>query len=186
MGPNTPSPDREARFAALYNTAYSDVLRFVRRRAAADSAEDLVHESFLVVWRRMDDVPHDHDSARAWLFGIARNCMLNAQRGDIRRNELNVRITADLAIAGDPAEIESTLRLGLAAAWPRLSASEQEVLSLAIWEDLPSQHAGKVLGISASAYRIRLHRARAALRRLIDTTPHPVIAGERLATEQTI
>ncbi|MDF2499059.1 MAG: putative polymerase sigma (70) factor, partial [Arthrobacter koreensis] len=50
-------PDREARFRALYAAVYPDLLRFVQRRTGAGHAEDLVAETFLVVWRRFEDLP---------------------------------------------------------------------------------------------------------------------------------
>ncbi|MFI6513798.1 RNA polymerase sigma factor [Streptosporangium sp. NPDC050855] len=59
----------------------------------------------------------------------------------------------------------AVLQADLVIAWRRLRPEDQEVLSLAIWEDLPSPQAARVLGISAPAYRLRLHRARSALRR---------------------
>lgn len=89
------SSDRQGRFAALYDDAYVDVLRFVRRRSPPDSAEDIVHEAFLAAWRRLDDLPSPHDAARAWLFGAARNCLLNDRRTRDRYERLGVAI-ADL------------------------------------------------------------------------------------------
>ena len=62
----------------------------------------------------------------------------------------------------------SVHRLDLGSAWARLSAAEQEVISLAVWEGLGSAQAGAVVGCSATAYRLRLSRARRALRRHLD------------------
>ena len=69
-----------------------------------------------------------------------------------------------------PTDHDAVSRFDLAAAWTRLSAAEQEVLSLAVWEDLDSARAGIVLGCSASAYRLRLSRARRSLRRHLAVT----------------
>ena len=55
-------------------------------------------------------------------------------------------------------------QIDLGAAWNVLSAQHQEVLALAGWEGLTSEEAGQVLGISATAYRLRLRKARAALK----------------------
>jgi RNA polymerase sigma-70 factor (ECF subfamily) len=55
-----------------------------------------------------------------------------------------------------------------------LHADEREVLMLTAWEELSSPEAAAVLGCSPTAYRIRLHRARLRLRRVmseLDTTP---------------
>ena len=61
------------------------------------------------------------------------------------------------------------LRMELVAAWQGLGADEQEALALAVFEDLTSRQAGRVLGITSAAYRLRLMRARHALRRQLDS-----------------
>ncbi|XVX20441.1 sigma factor-like helix-turn-helix DNA-binding protein [Actinomycetota bacterium] len=58
--------------------------------------------------------------------------------------------------------------MDLAHAWRRLSPVDQEALALAVYEDLTSPQAARVLGISAAAYRLRLMRARRALRRELE------------------
>ncbi|MEU6602370.1 RNA polymerase sigma factor [Streptomyces flaveolus] len=49
----------------------------------------LVGETFLAAWRRRGDLPEDQ---RPWLFGTARNAMLNAHRGQQRRKAVAVRV----------------------------------------------------------------------------------------------
>src|SRR4051794_39538102 len=74
----TSSPqEREERFREIYDAAYVDLLRFVRRRVHPTHAEDIVGDVMLVAWRRLDDVPADLSSARAWLFGVARKTLQN-------------------------------------------------------------------------------------------------------------
>lgn len=171
-----PEQSREQRFARLYDQTHADVLRFVQRRAAPDHVEDVVSEAYLIAWRRFDDVPARLDEARAWLFGTTRNCLLNSRRGQARREALGVQVAETTQRTSDADEADVTSRrVDLAAAWRRLRPEEQEVLSLAIWEDLTSPQAGRVLGISSTAYRLRLHRARHALRRQLEPcTPAPL------------
>ncbi len=185
--PDTLAQADQARFRALYAEAHGDVLRFVRRRIHPDQAEDVTADAFLSTWRRIGDLPDDPDDARAWLFGIARNCLLNQRRGESRRGALAVRL-ADAMPSGaaarsecDPAVIAE--RLDVADAWSRLSAAEQEVIALAVLDGLTSAQAGAVLGITAVAYRLRLSRARAHLRRALgehaaEPAPHAVPASE--------
>lgn len=130
--------DREARFSRLYELAYTDVLRFIQRRAGPDHAEDIVHEAFLVAWRRLDDLPAKPGDARAWLFATARNCLLNNQRGQVRQGALAVRVAAQTPTFTDAEADLTHQRIDLAAAWQRLRPEDQEVLALAIWEDLPA------------------------------------------------
>lgn len=162
--------DREVRFRALYAEAYRDVLRFAQRRAHPSHAEDVTADAFLVAWRRLDDAPDKPDDARAWLFGIARHCLLNSRRGEGRREALAVRV-AEAAPAGIGNGVDPDLvaqRIDLAAAWGRLSEVDQEALSLAVFEDLTSPQAATVLGITPGSYRLRLLRARRALNRQLE------------------
>lgn len=168
-------PDRETRFRALHAEAYPAVLRFATRRVDPSHAEDVVADAFLVAWRRIEDLPPHPEDARAWLFGITRHCLLNTNRGTQRRQALTVRL-ATAAPADEPAhDGDADLiaqRLDVAAAWRQLSATEQEVLSLHLFEDLTSPQAARVLGISAASYRVRLLRARRALHRHLEhSTP---------------
>lgn len=166
-----PKPDREARFRAIYADAYGDVLRFAQRRVHTSHAEDATADAFLVAWRRLDDAPKRPDDVRAWLFGIARNCLLNTLRGQGRRDALAVRVVETARSAGLAEGLDSDLlarRIDLAAAWRRLSETDQEALSLTVFEDLTSPQAARVLGITPVSYRLRLMRARRALRRQLD------------------
>lgn len=183
MGVKLTNSDRAADFADLYEATYLDVSRFVGRRTSPDVVEDIVHETFLVAWRRFDELPGDRGAARAWLFATARNCLLSSYRGDTRRTALSVRLTSEIRTTEHQPDEAVALRLDLAAAWQKLQPREQEILSLAILEELPSTQAGRVLGISSAAYRIRLHRARGSLRRLLDPTTFPVLATDQLVTE---
>ena len=163
--------DREARFRAIYVDAYGDVLRFAQRRVHRSHAEDATADAFLAAWRRLDDAPNRPDDVRAWLFGIARNCLLNALRGQGRRDALAVRVAETAPSAGLAYGHDADLvarRIDLAAAWRRLGETDQEALSLTVFEDLTSPQAARVLGISPVSYRLRLLRARRALRRQLD------------------
>lgn len=169
------APDREQAFRALYETAYPDVLKFVQRRAQPDHAEDVVADAFLVVWRRLDELPRSHDDARAWVFGITRNILLNSQRGEQRRHALGVRLAEAATLRfTDPDADGVVSRVDLGGAWRLLSEVHQEVLSLAVFEELRAPQAAAVLDISPVAFRLRLSRARRALRLHLDHLPGSV------------
>ena len=145
--------------------------------ASSDRAEDVVHEAFVVAWRRMRDLPPSRDAQRAWLFGVAHGCLLNDRRASTRRGALGVRLAAQPEPLLPSPDERTAARSELATAWHRLAPDHQEVLSLLLWDDLTSADAGRVLGISAVAYRLRLHRARAALRRLLSPDEGPDADG---------
>lgn len=186
------STSTEERFRAVYADAYDDVLRFVQRRVDPrhvdpGHAEDVVAEAMLAAWRRVEELPGELGDARAWLFGIARNCLLNASRSHRRQDALAVRVAriepgaARTTPDGADAVAE---RIDLAAAWSELSATDQEALGLTVFEGLTSTRAGAVLGITDTAYRLRLSRARRALRRRLegaDSRPAATDAAPRPA-----
>lgn len=161
---------REHRFRPLYEDLYPDLLRFVQRRTDDGTAEDVVAEVFLTVWRRLEDVPGSHDGARAWVFGIARNLLLNTHRSNRRRSALGVRLAdAERIRAINPADVNTALQIDLERAWRELSEAHQETLALTVFEGLNSTEAATVVGVSATAFRLRLSRARKALRCALET-----------------
>lgn len=179
------SPDPEQRFAALFDDAYDDVLRFVRRRHDEDGAEDVVADAFLTAWRRFDDLPRDPGDARAWLFGIARGTLANSRRSDRRRGALGVRLAGSDARGMDRLDDAAALRLDVGRAWRHLPAAEQEVIALSVLDGLTSAQAARVLGTTAVAYRLRLSRARRRLRRLVEEGPPPVVSPAPAPTVET-
>jgi RNA polymerase sigma factor (sigma-70 family) len=146
---------RRERFEHLYRSNYEAILGYVRRRTGPDEAADVLAETFLVAWRRLETVP-DGEAARLWLYGTARRVLANHERARRRRRRLDARLRA--VAHGGWAPSES--RGALAAAFERMSARDRELLSLAGWEGLDAKQIGTVLGCSANAARIRLHRAR--------------------------
>jgi RNA polymerase sigma-70 factor, ECF subfamily len=158
---------REARFTALYE-AELDAVRAYAWRRGPDKADDVVAETFLVAWRRLDDVPSD---ARPWLIGIARNVRLNEARADRRRSALGRRLaSAEPRSAGDatPA-VAGELGRALGA----LSERDREILLLAAWEELDAAGIGAVVGCTRATAAVRLHRARRRLAALLDRDPLP-------------
>lgn len=170
MDPTPSPPEREQRYRLLYESAYADLLRFVSRRVHPTQAEDVVGDVMLVAWRRLDDVPVAPSDARAWLFGVARKTLQNARRREERHDAVAVRL-ADArpgpSQRGDDPDLVAR-RIDVAAAWPSLSAAEQEVIALCVLDGLSGPEAAAVLGISATAFRLRLSRARRSLRRRLD------------------
>lgn len=167
----------EQRFRTLFATTYDDVVRFAQRRTHRSQAEDVAEETFLIAWRRIGDLPADPGDARAWVFGIARNCLLNDRRAQRRREGLTVRLaevgTISPTSTGEPGDLVA-LRADLASAWQRLSPGDQEVLALVVFDNLTSGQAATVLDITPATFRVRLSRARATLRRHLQGTRHHI------------
>lgn len=164
----------EERFNRLYEAHRADLERFVYRRVPASNVDDIVAETFLTAWRRLDDAPAE---ARPWLFGIARNVLLRNIRSAGRWNSLHVRLAAEPR--GPAEELAGTVatRTDLARAWSKLAPGEQEVLALVAWDGLSARDAAAVLGCQTGTYRMRLLRARRHLLHLLDRLPAAPPAG---------
>ena len=163
--PQPGGPDeRRHRFEELYAANCGPILGYVLRRTDnPDDAADVIAETFLTAWRRLDAVPAG-DEARLWLYGVARRVLANYRRGERRRAVLADRLRAELAAGYRPPPHTGELA-EFAAAFRSLAEADREVLALVGWEGLDRGQAAAVLGCSPNAVRIRLHRAR---RRLVD------------------
>jgi RNA polymerase sigma-70 factor (ECF subfamily) len=163
-GVTLPSPpiaaqdERQRRFEAAYTAHHGPVFGYVLRRTSnADDAADVIAETFLTAWRRLEDMPPE-PQARLWLYGVARRVLANHHRGERRRWALADRLRTDLAVYRPP-EYTGELAL-IAAAFRGLPAADRELLALTAWEGLDHGQIAVVLGCSRNAVRIRLHRAR--------------------------
>src|SRR5215470_9975073 len=165
--------DREARFGRMCEAHTAAVLAYALRRTSREEAADVVAETFLVAWRRLDDV--DERSALPWLYAVARRVLLSQQRATRRQQAIAERVAAGLPEASETAFGSPRVLEALAA----LSEAEREVLLLTAWEELSSTDAARVLGCSATAYRIRLHRARKRLRERLEGHVQPLAAAAR-------
>jgi RNA polymerase sigma factor (sigma-70 family) len=143
-------------FERLYRECYEDLLRYALRRThQPEVAADVVADTFLVAWRRFDDVPAGN--GRAWLFGVARNVLANQHRAARRGADLTARLRHELggAIVTAPEAPPA-----IATAFATLTPADQELLRLVAWEGLSADELAVALDCSANAARIRLHRAR--------------------------
>ena len=151
--------DRE-RFERLAAEVVEPVRRFLARRTDPDTADDALADTLLVCWRRLDDVPElDSGEALPWVFGVARNCLANLQRGARRQHRLAARISA----VDPPVEATGPAPDGddrVATVLQAMRTEDAELLRLWAWEQLAPSEIATVLGITPNAVSLRLHRAR--------------------------
>lgn len=160
----------EREFEQLYREAAPRVLAFLRRRVPNADAEDLLGETFLVVWRRQDALPVG-DARLAWVFGVARRMCLAHHRstaalptvrppGDLGRLADDLMQGSRTVGSGQRAD-EVAVRVGRALA--SLAPMDQELITLTVWDRLTPAQAALVVGLSGGAARVRVHRARRRL-----------------------
>ncbi len=180
-----PPPNaRRERFEQVFATHREAVLGYLRRRTdSGHDAADLLADTFLVAWRRLDDVPLDPQT-RPWLYGVARRVLANHRRGEGRRHALATKLRGELS---DAVPVHPLLddAAPAARAFRALPEQDRELLSLVAWEELDTGQIATVLGISRNAVRIRLHRARKRFAKLL-TAPLANRTVVALSTESTL
>ncbi|PPG49945.1 RNA polymerase subunit sigma-24 [Rathayibacter sp. AY2B3] len=124
-------------------------------------AEDLVSLTFLEAWRKRERIRFVEHSILPWLLRTATYTCLNLARSERRHRAALSRLPPPPA-SYDPAELAEDAPVF--EAMRRLSARDQEVITLCVLEDLSADAAAAVLGVRASSARSSLTRARARLR----------------------
>jgi RNA polymerase sigma-70 factor (ECF subfamily) len=157
--------DPTDRFRRLFAATERELLAYVLRRVdRVEDAADVVAETFLVAWRRLDKVPPG-DEARLWLYGVARRQLANQRRGHLRRSRLADRLRAELPAAVASGRSPEDHRVAaVRVALARLDEEDREILRLTSWEGLTPSEVAAVVGVPAVTVRSRLHRARKRLR----------------------
>jgi RNA polymerase sigma-70 factor (ECF subfamily) len=164
-------PDRdqaELRFRALYQANFRPVQGYaVNRLGGTDDVPDVVAEVFTIAWRRLADIPPP-PADRFWLYGTARRVIARRHRSAGRLRNLLGRLAAErYPTQQPPAGVSDPLAEHLLAALATLKAADREALLLVHWEQLSYAEAAQVLGCSANAVGIRVHKAKARMRALL-------------------
>ncbi len=143
-----------------------------RCRQPADVA-DLVAATFLAVLSAAASYGPRRGNAEAWLVGIARNQWARMCRGEDRQARL-ATVTRERSLSTDDylrleEQIDASRESeAVERALARIGDAHREVLLLIGHDDLSIAEAGTALGVSQGTLRVRLLRARRALRAALD------------------
>jgi RNA polymerase sigma-70 factor (ECF subfamily) len=159
-----PDPALRRRFEDLVGDVYEPVQRYLRRRTDAATADDVLADVLLVLWRRLGDVPEE--APLAYAYGVARGCLANNRRAAVRQQRVVARLAREPREddAGPTDPIDGVLEEALAA----LPDGDRELLRLWAWEQLAPREIAVVLDISPNAVSIRLHRAKQKVKEFLD------------------
>jgi len=163
--------------AGLYEAHAGSIHAYALRRSDRETAEEVTARVFLIAWRRRSSMPQD---PLPWLYGVARKVLSEERRGAARRGALHRRLArsgANPAVQMPPIPDHD-----LAEALGGLSEMDREALLLRYWEDLSPEQIAVALGCSKAALAVRLHRARARLRRAL--AAHDGEGGEHACTAE--
>ncbi len=159
-------------FEAFYRENVEAVQRFIARRIDDPHlAADLTAEVFLAAIEAAPNYREDRGTPTAWLFGIARIVVASQARRSARERHAVERIAGRrLLESDDVARIQDRIDAATQArvlyrALGRLPDSERAMFELVALDELSVTDAAAALGIRNVTARVRLHRARATLRR---------------------
>ena len=145
-------------FEDLYDSYAQDVYRFsLFLSGDHDEAKDITSETFIRVWVRKNTVRTE--TLKAYLFMIARNVFLEKQRKMRRQVRLNDNYS-DLTSL--PENIVES-RLYLSRIWVKLRTLpeiDRTVFTLRVLHDLPYEEIARMLGLSISTTKVKVHRIR--------------------------
>lgn len=166
-----------AMMRVLYDEHAGALWRYVMRLTGdAARAEDVVQETLLRAWRKQPEGlrtsadPADHAShterpARAWLFTVARNLIIDERRSARFRNETGTADVEAVADRAGPDEVDGALdRLLLSTALSELSADHRAVVVRAYYQGHSVAQIANELQIAEGTVKSRLHYAVRALR----------------------
>ena len=155
---------------SLYREHGAEVSRWVKRLWGLRDAEDVLHEVFLVVQRRLPEFRGD-SSLKTWLYAITVRVVSSRRRQERLRRLLFLRATPELQQERSPvpSPLGSALREQAAgmvyAVLDQLSERDRTLLILFELEGMPAQQMMAVLGMAEQNLWVSLHRARSRFRK---------------------
>lgn len=159
----------ETALAALVAEHGGAVYGYVfRRTGQRERTQDLVQEIFLRAWRKADTFDPGRGEMRGWLFGIARNVVIDAARADAARPS-TVSDEAMLASLVAPEDVEGALDQWLMAdALDRLSSVHRQVLVQLYYRRLSVAEAAAESGVPPGTVKSRSTYALRSLRLVLE------------------
>lgn len=161
----------------------------VARRVAGDAAlaEDCVQEAFINVFRKIDTF-EERSSLKTWLHRIVVNQVLMKLRAGRNKNETPIdellptfdanacRIEGQWQYLATPEEVfeREDRRALIHSKIDELPESYRIIIQLRDIEELTTREVAEGLNLSEANVKVRLHRARSALKKLLE----PVLKGE--------
>lgn len=147
-------------FRTLYETHQHALLRFAARQVGGNISEDLVEETFLIAWCKIE-ILMTHPRPKYWLF----RTLLNRCKREVARKSYQMEIATDMDTLYIPVDMEAPNLLELLPT--NLSKSDTKVLLLRFRDKIEFVEIAELLGIKEDAARKRVSRAVARCRNLL-------------------
>jgi RNA polymerase sigma factor (sigma-70 family) len=172
MADKTDTDGLRALIEAALMDVHQDLYRFlVRRLGNEHDAADVLQDFFIRVLSRFGDL-RDEDKLRAWMASVLRSAIADHYRSKTRQSRIEAAYEADAALA--PAIPDEDVDLVICACLYKLLPTLKNEYAQLVWRtDLIGEQRSEIaadLGLSENAFRVKLHRARAALRKRLEQT----------------
>ena len=157
----------EAAYAALVHRHVDVLYRHARGMGLDhDTSLDLVQDAFVRAYERLEDC-RDGANYRAWLFRICRNLCLDELR-NVRRLSVPMSHIENADDLESPHVVGDETTLTLRAALDRLPNALREAFLLKHDAGYTYEEVAEITEASPSAVKMRVHRAREALRAFLE------------------
>ncbi len=155
---------------ALYRAYSGELYGFALNRLGdRGQAEEVVQDVFMRVWRHAGEYDATRGSVRTWLYGIARNAVIDLERHRSRRPPLAAHEPQERDGAAPDEPIErALLRWQVQAALERLTPEHREVVRLAHLGGLSVREISDLLGLPEGTVKSRTYYALQNLRLALD------------------
>jgi RNA polymerase sigma-70 factor (ECF subfamily) len=175
---------RQPEFSALYDEFHQKILRYVRRMVGAQDAEDIVQTVFEKVHRNLADF-RGEASVATWIYRIATNTALDRLKssghlrspaGPLPPFPLESLDEKHLVVTDFPKQpqspdrkvIRDEMQACIREFVDRLPPDYRTIIILKDLEGFTNRELAEILQISVDAAKIRLHRARAQLKKSLE------------------
>ena len=173
--------DRKA-FEELYNLYHRRMARFLMRLTRRyDLAEEIINDTFWVVWRKAGDFRGDSQPS-TWILGIAYRKARSAFRTSSRLAEQNLTFESEPLTAETPAGTEE-LRDWLGQALAQLPVEQRLAVELCYELGYSCEEIAGIMNCPVNTVKTRLFHARAKLQRLLPQLATPQAPASAPARE---
>jgi RNA polymerase sigma-70 factor, ECF subfamily len=165
--------DPDAAMRQLYSRYAKALYRYAERFCPdLASTDDIVQETFIRAWRHLPQLAADDRMVRPWLFRVARNLLIDADRR-ARSRPVTVEARPDLDLGQDDESGQVMDRQLVADALQNLSPAHRMVLVETFYRGGTTAMVARQLGIPHGTARSRLHYALDALRSQLQDPARP-------------
>ena len=159
-------------FQRVYEEFRPKIRRYLEHLAGAHEADDLTQETFIRVSRALAGF-RGASALATWVYRIATNVALDRLRSPAFKLAARAAEPEALAVLGTAPAVELDIARREMSECVRgfvdlLPADYRSVVVLSDLEGFPDRQIAEVLGLSLETVKIRLHRARARLRELLE------------------